>query len=206
MRIYGDSRSGNCYKLKLLLNHLGQQVDWHEVDVLSGYTRDSEFLKRNPAGQIPLLQLEDGRTLAQSNAILYYLADGTEYIPSDRWAHAQMLQWQNFEQYTHEPTIAVARFIRAFLGLPESRRSEYETKLKSGAAALAVMEAYLSKQAFFGGDKMSLADISLYAYTHVAEDGGFSLAEFPVISRWLHAVAEQPGHLPMQEPGSYPAR
>lgn len=198
MRIYGDSRSGNCYKLQLLLSHLGQAVDWVEVDVLSGYTRSSEFLALNPTGQVPVLVRDDSSTLSQSNAILYYLAQGTSFIPTDPWAHSKMLEWQNFEQYSHEPSIAVARFIKAFLGLPEGRRAEYEAKHRAGVRVLGLMAQHLATQRFFGGEQMTLADISLYAYTHVADEGGFDLRPFPAIQHWLQEIANQPGHLPMQ--------
>ncbi len=200
MRIFGDSRSGNCYKLQLLLSHLGQTVDWVEVDVLSGYTRTPDFLEINPTGQIPVLVREDGRTLSQSNAILYYLAQDTSFIPEDPWEHAKMLEWQNFEQYSHEPTIAVARFIQSFLGLPDDRKAEYQAKHKAGKRVLGVMQQYLTDNRFFGSEQMTLADISLYAYTHVADEGGFDLRPFSAILRWLDDVARQPGHIPMQLP------
>ncbi len=203
MRIYGDSRSGNCYKLQLVLSHLGRTAEWTEVDVLSGYTRTPEFLQLNPTGQIPLLVADDGRTLSQSNAILYYLAQGSALIPVDPWAHAKMLEWQYFEQYTHEPTIAVARFIQSFLGMPEERRAEYEVKRKGGERALGVMEQHLAQAPYFGGSQMTLADISLYAYTHVADEGGFDLSRYSAVCRWLERVAAEPGHLPMQSPGAY---
>jgi len=198
MRIYGDSRSGNCYKLQLLLSHLGEHVDWVEVDVLSGYTRSADFLALNPTGQVPLLVLDDGRALAQSNAILHYLAEGTAWVPAERWEHAKLLQWQNWEQYSHEPSIAVARFIQTFLGMPAARKAEYASLQEAGRRALSVMQDYLQQHPYFGGEQMNLADISLYAYTHVADEGGFDLNDYPAVQRWLADVAKHPQHLPMQ--------
>lgn len=204
MRVYGDSRSGNCYKLQLLLHHLGRTVEWVEVDVLSGYTRSDEFLALNPTGQVPLLALDDGRTLSQSNAILHYLAAGTPWVPADPWEHAKMLEWQNFEQYSHEPNIAVARFIQTFLKMPAARRAEHAALQDAGHRALAVMQKHLHGTPYFGGQQMTLADISLYAYTHVADEGGFDLGAYPAIQRWLADMSAHPRHLPMQRTAAKP--
>ena len=202
MRIYGDSRSGNCYKIQWVLHYLQQQpgvdYEWQEVDVLSGYTRSPEYLQINPTGQVPALARADGGTLSQSNAIIYYLAQGSDLIPDDPWAHAQMLAWQNFEQYTHEPSIAVARFIRHFLGEPPERAAEYLEKRRAGERALARMEHHLAQQPYFGDGRISLADVSLYAYTHVAPEGGFDLSAYPAVRDWLARVAAHPRHRPMQ--------
>jgi len=196
-RVYGDLQSGNCYKVKLLLSYLGIPHEWLHVDIQAGGTRTAEFVAKNPNGKIPLLELPNGEHLAESNAILYYLAEGTRYWPVTRLARARVLQWQNFEQYSHEPFIAVARFIAKYQGLPESRRAEYESKSAGGYRALAVMEQHLQANRYFVGTTPTIADVSLYAYTHVAHEGGFSLDAFPAIRRWLAAVASEPGHLSM---------
>ena len=198
MLIYGDIESGNCYKIKLLLSLLAIDHQWVHVDILAGQTRSAEFLERNPNGKIPLLQLDDGRLIAESNAILNYLADGSIYLPGDRFLRAKVLEWQFFEQYSHEPYIAVARFIAKYLGLPEARRAEYQQKQAGGHRALAVMERQLSRTAYLVGAQFSIADISLYAYTHVAEEGGFDLAGYPALRCWLDRVAAQPGYVGMR--------
>ena len=201
-RVYGDISSGNCYKIKLLMHHLDISHQWIHVDILSGESRTADFLDKNPNGRIPVLELRDGEYLAESNAILNYLADGTAYLPSDRLARAKVLQWQCFEQYSHEPYIAVARFIEKFLGLPEERRAEYEGKRDGGYQALAVMELQLSESRFLIGHDLTIADISLYAYTHVAHEGGFSLQQYPSISRWLGDIESHPKHVPMHASGA----
>lgn len=200
MLIYGDIESGNCYKIKLLLSLLGIEHEWVHIDVLAGQTRSTEFLERNPNGKIPLLQLHDGRLIAESNAILNFLADGSDYLPNDRFLRAKVLEWQFFEQYSHEPYIAVARYIAKYLGLPEERRSEYQQKQAGGHRALKVMERQLSGTAYLVGDKLSIADISLYGYTHVANEGGFDLAGYPALRRWLARIAAQPGYTGMRQP------
>jgi glutathione S-transferase len=196
-RVYGDLQSGNCYKIKLLLCYLGLEHEWQHVDIVRGDTRAAAFVAKNANGKIPLLELPNGEFLAESNAILYYLAEGTRYWPSERLAQARVLQWQFFEQYSHEPYIAVARFIQKYLGLPEARRAEYEAKSAGGYRALGVMEQQLASRRYLVGDRLTVADISLYAYTHVAHEGGFSLERFPAVRRWLAAVAGEPGHVPM---------
>ena len=198
MKIYGDIRSGNCYKLKLLLELLGRPYQWEALDVLSGITQSPNFLALNPNGKIPLLRLDDGRVLAESNAILHFLAEGSDFLPTERWDHAQVLQWLFFEQYSHEPYIAVARFIRSFLGLPEARRAEYESRQAGGHKALAVMDQHLARQEWLVGDGCSIADIALYAYTHVAHEGGFELAGYPSVRAWLDRIAALPGYVPMR--------
>ena len=201
-RLYGDHQSGNCYKARLLASYLDLRLEWVQMDILAGETRTPNFLEKNPNGKIPLLELPTGEYLAESNAILYYLADGTPFLPTDRYARALVLQWQNFEQYSHEPFIAVARFIAKYLGLPEGRRSEYEVKHVGGYRALHVMEQQLAKSKYFVGSTPTIADISLYAYTHVADEGGFSLQEFPSVRRWLGDVAALPRHVSMESESS----
>ncbi len=199
MKVHGDVYSGNCYKVLLTCRQLGLDCEWQVVDILQGETRQPAFLAKNPSGRVPLLELDDGRCLAESNAILHYLAEGSPLLPQDRWQRAQLLQWQFFEQYSHEPYIAVARFIRLYQGLPEARRFEYEALLPRGHAALSSMETHLSGRDWFVGGHYSLADISLYAYTHRAAEGGFALDDYPGIRAWLARVAEQPEHITMEE-------
>ncbi len=199
LRVYGDMHSGNCYKIKLLLNHLDIPHEWQHVDIMQGESRTPAFLARNANGRIPLLELPDGRHLAESNAILNFLASGTALLPDDPWLRAQVLQWQFFEQYSHEPYIATARYIALYLGLPEARRAEYESKQKGGHAALGVMQAHLASHDYFVADRFTIADVSLYAYTHVAHEGGFSLAPYPAVERWLARVATRPRHLTMED-------
>ncbi|WP_338519539.1 glutathione S-transferase family protein [Alteromonas gracilis] len=198
MRIYGDKRSGNCYKLQLLLSLLGKTCEWIDVDILNGETRSQWFLDKSPNGKIPILELDDGRVLSESNAIMHYLAFNTPLMPSSPFSHAKLLQWQFFEQYSHEPYIAVARYINVYLGLPDERRDEFESKQAGGYRALEVMEQQLKQSPFLLGDTLSLADISLYAYTHVAHEGGFDLSAYPAIRNWLGLVREQKGFIPMQ--------
>ncbi|MDJ1180716.1 glutathione S-transferase family protein [Roseofilum sp. BLCC_M91] len=196
-RVYGDRLSGNCYKVKLLMNHLEIAHEWIEIDILQGETKTDPFLSKNPNGKIPLLELPSGQYLSESNAILNYLAHGTNYLSDDPWQRANILQWQFFEQYSHEPYIAVARFIAKYLGLPEERRGEYEAKQEGGYKALSVMEQQLSKTDFLVNGSLTIADISLYAYTHVADEGGFELSEYPAIRAWLDRVSSHPHHLTM---------
>jgi glutathione S-transferase len=194
--LYGMSGSGNCYKPKLLLAHLNAAFRWIEVDTRKGETRTPGYLALNANGKVPLLKLEDGRCLAESNAILCYLAEGTAYLPQDRWQRAQTMQWLFFEQYSHEPYLAVARFIMKFLPEDHPRRAELPRLHERGYAALDVMEKRLASQRFFSGD-YGIADIALYAYTHVADEGGFDLARYPAVRAWLARVRSQPGHKPM---------
>ncbi|MGL5309163.1 MAG: glutathione S-transferase family protein [Plesiomonas shigelloides] len=199
LTVYGDLLSGNCYKIKLILQLLSIPHQWQHVDVLSGETRSAAFLAKNPAGKIPCLQLENGEYLSESNAILHYLAQGSPLIPTDPLTHARVLQWQFFEQYSHEPCIAVARFIARYLGMPDSRRDEYQALQTSGRQALSIMEQQLTRTPYLAGEDYSLADISLYAYTHVADEGGFNLREFPQICAWLARIEAQPGHQTMAQ-------
>ncbi|TLX55450.1 glutathione S-transferase family protein [Stutzerimonas nosocomialis] len=198
-KVYGDYRSGNCYKVKLMLHLLGRAYEWVPINVLRGESRSPEFLQKNPNGKIPVLELDDGSCLWESNAILNYLADGSEFLPSDPRLRTQVLQWQFFEQYSHEPYIAVARYIKLYLGLPEERREEYEAKQFDGYHALAVMEQQLQRTPYLVGEQYSIADVALYAYTHVAEEGGFDLAAYPAIRAWLQRVASHPRHVGMYD-------
>jgi len=195
--VYGDTQSGNCYKVQLLLHQLNLQHRWVPVDTLKKETRSPEFLAKNPNGKIPLLELPSGEYLAESNAIMHYLAAGSPLLPTDRLLHARVLQWLFFEQYSHEPYIAVARYIVRYLGRPSEFESKLQEKMAPGYAALKVMEQHLAQHRFLVDEAYSIADIGLYAYTHVAHEGGFDLAAFPAVSAWLQAVAEQPGHLAM---------
>ncbi len=167
---------------------LGIDHEWVEVDILAKETQAESFLRKNPNGKIPLLELDDGRCLSESNAILHYLAEGTELLPVDAFERGKVLQWQFFEQYSHEPYIAVARFIAKYLGLPEDKKQEYQSKQEGGHKALHVMEEQLAKTKYLTGDQLSIADISLYGYTHVADEGGFDLSQYPAIQKWIKCI------------------
>lgn len=202
--VHGFSPSGNCYKVRLLLEQLGQRLDrdyrWIEVRSDDGSTRTPEFLARNPNGKVPIVELDDGRILAESNAILCWLAEGTPFVPTDPWQRAQALAWMFFEQYSHEPYIAVARFVCGWTPLDSPRRAELPRLRERGHQALAVMERHLSATPWFTGDAYGIADIALYAYTSVADHGGIRLDAYPAIRDWLARVARTPGFVPMPEP------
>ncbi len=197
LKIYGDSQSGNCYKIQLLASFLQLEHEWHHVDILAGDTKQSAFLSKNPNGKIPLLALPDNRYLTESNAILNYLAAETHLLPTDSFELAKVQQWQFFEQYSHEPYIAVARFIAKYLGLPKDRLAEYKAKHHNGYKALSVMETQLTTTPYLIGEQLTTADISLYAYTHVAHEGGFQLADYPAILAWLERIQGQPNYITM---------
>ncbi|WP_105214413.1 glutathione S-transferase family protein [Pseudoalteromonas sp. T1lg22] len=197
MKIHGDIQSGNCYKIKLLCSLLGIEHQWIHVDIMAGDTAKADFLKKTPSGKIPLLELADGRCLSESNAILNYLAAGTELLPTDKFELAKVQQWQFFEQYSHEPYIAVARFIAKYLGLPDERKAEYTAKQVGGHKALAVMEKQLSTTAYLTGDSLTTADISLYGYTHVAHEGGFDLHLYPSILAWIANIQKNKNYTGM---------
>ena len=199
MKIYGDIYSGNCYKLTLLCSLLSIQHEWIDVDILKGETQTPEFLQMNPSGKIPLLVMDDRECLAESNAILYYLSRDSDLLPVDKLQLARVLQWQFFEQYSHEPYIAVARFISRYLGMPEDRKAEYESRQAGGYLALEVMEQQLQKTEFLVGNQCSIADISLYAYTHVADEGGFDLSRYPAIRSWLRRIQSFNGYVAMAD-------
>jgi glutathione S-transferase len=193
MLLYDSAVSGNCYKVRLLLTKLGIAFERRELSVFDRSDRPDVLGGVNPALRVPTLVLDDGRTLGESNAILWYFGDGTEYVPTDRYERAQVLQWQFFEQYDHEPNIAVARFWE--LADLHPSPAEREAKRAGGEKALSALERHLAGHAFLVGERYSIADISLYAYTHVAPEGGFSLEPYPAVREWLARVAAQPGHI-----------
>lgn len=198
--VYGDSRSGNCYKVRLLCAELGLRYDWQEVDILKGETRTDAFLAINPNGRIPLLRVDGRQYLPESNAILYYLAEGNALAGMTRFGRAETMSWMFFEQYSHEPYIATSRFIRKYLGNPPERRDELERKQEGGYRALDVMERRLKKLPWIAGGAFTIADIALFAYTHVADEGGFDLGGYPAINTWLERVRQRPAFVPMQLP------
>jgi len=193
--VFGMSASGNCYKIKLLLEMLDAPYAWREVDVLNGGSRAPEFLAMNPNGKVPVLEIGPGQYLPESNAILVYLAEETPFWPQDKFARAQVLQWMFFEQYSHEPYIAVARFIKKFLPADHVRQQEIPRLLERGYQALDVMEKQLTGREWLVGGEMTIADIALYAYTHDAAAGGFDLSRYPAISAWLQRVTVRPGYV-----------
>lgn len=197
LTLYDFLSSGNGYKCRLLLHQLSMPYTRVELDILKGETRTPEFLARNPNGRVPALELPDGTVLAESNAILFYLADDTPFLPEERLGRAQALQWLFFEQYSHEPFIAVARFIEHFLPADHPRRNELPRLHQGGHAALAVMERHLEVMPFFVAGRYSIADIGLYAYTHVAHEGGFDLGPYPAVRAWLARVEGQPRYIPI---------
>jgi len=199
LKIYGDSRSGNCYKIQLLCSEMGVDYDWEEVDIIAGDTRTPQFLAMNSNGKIPLLALPDGRYLPESNAILFYLADGSEFFAGDAYARAEILQWMFFEQYSHEPNIATSRFIIKYLGNPADRQSGLEEKKIGGYKALEIMEQQLRRHAFIAGDNYNIADIALFAYTHVADEGGFKLDDYAAIREWITTIKGRPNFVPMAQ-------
>ncbi|HEX9447487.1 MAG TPA: glutathione S-transferase family protein [Dongiaceae bacterium] len=194
-RLFDSAISGNAYKVRLMLSKLSLPFERVEMNVDDGSTRQAAFLAHNPAGQVPVLELPDGTHLAQSDAILFYLAEGTTYWPAARLARAQVLQWMFFEQYSHEPTIAVVRHWVAHLGKTPETEPLLTAKVAAGYRVLDVMEGHLAARQFFVGDRLSIADIALYAYTHVASEGGFDLKRSPAINAWLTRVAADPGHI-----------
>ena len=196
--VYGMADSGNCYKVKLALEQLQLPYRWVEVDSTKGGTRTAEFLAMNPNGKVPTLQLEDGGYLPESNAILNYLAEGSRLLPGDRLGRARTLQWMFFEQYSHEPYVAVARFILRYLPPDSPRRAELPRLHERGNQALAVMEQHLRGEPFFAGRQYSIADIALFAYTHCAADGGFDLGRYPGVRAWLERVQTQPRFVPLR--------
>jgi glutathione S-transferase len=193
MLLYDSRVSGNCYKVRQLFAHLGLDYERREVDVIDRSGRLQLLAALNPGLRVPTLVLDDGRSLAESGAITFYFAEGTPYLPEDRYERAQVLQWQFFEQYSHEPYIAVARFW-AHAGITPSE-SDAEAKRRGGTAALRAMEGHLAGRQFLVAERYTIADIALYAYTHVAPEGGFDLEPYPAIRGWLTRVEAQPGHI-----------
>ena len=198
-RVFGDIWSGNCYKIKLMLEFLSLPYTWQQVDILAGETQVDTFLSINGNGKVPVLQISEHEFLSESNAILNYLAEGSSWLPDSGLLRARVLQWQFFEQYSHEPYIAVARYLNKYLGLPEERLDEYHSKQQGGHKALAVMERQLTKTVYLVDDNPSIADISLYAYTQVAHEGGFDLSGYPAINRWLEQFSSLPGYVAMPD-------
>jgi len=192
MKLYDYLPSGNSYKVRLLLSYLGIDYQHVPIDIHKGETQTPDYLAMNPAGQIPVLQLNDGRTLAESNAILMFLAEDTPYVPINAFDRAKVLQWMFWEQYRHEPAIAVARYIRHYA--PE-REDQLPVLMEKGRAALSVMEGHLQDQNWFVGTGPTIADIALYAYTHVADEGGFDLSDYPHVAAWCARMAEHSRHI-----------
>lgn len=197
LRVHGDRFSGNCYKVQLILDLTGRDYDWLDVDITRGESRTAAFLRLSPVGRIPIVELDGGEVLSESNAILLYFADGTRYLPDDRLERARVHQWLFFEQYNHEPNIATLRYWACLAGFDEQRRLMEPGKRKGGLEALGVMEARLAAHPFLVADRFTAADVALFAYTHVAGDGGFDLAAFPAIAAWIDRVRAVPGFTPM---------
>jgi glutathione S-transferase len=193
--------SGNCYKARLAAHQLGIPITLKEYGLHDGMTRKPEFLAKNPNGRVPMLEFEDGRCLPESGAILWHLAEGTKLVPGDRWDRARALQWMFFEQYSHEPYVAVARFWLAYAPKAEldKKRHLIGEWHEKGNAALGVMETHLAGQDWFAGENYSIADIALYGYTHCAAEGGFDLSRYPAVSAWLARVVREPGHIPLSQ-------
>ena len=197
MHLFDYLDSGNGFKVRLLLAQLGMKYQWTHVDIDQGLTRTPEVLKRNPNGRIPTLELDDGTHLFESNAIMWYLAEGSRFVPATQLGRAQVLQWMFFEQYSHEPYVATPRYICRHFPADHPRRAELPARLEKGHAALKVMEGHLATREFFVNDRYTIADIALYAYTHVAPDGGLDLTPYTHVRAWLERVAAQPGYIPL---------
>lgn len=195
MLLYNSPISGNCYKVRLLCAHLGISLELREVQVVDRTDTRPFLAELNPSRRVPTLVLDDGRPLGESGAIIWYLGEGSRFIPQDAYLRAQVLQWMFFEQYEHEPAIAVARFLQTYSGRAEELAKLIERKREDGVKALAMMESHLEGREWFVGDSMTLADIVLYSYTHVADEGGFDLSPYPSIRRWIDRVAAEPGHI-----------
>ena len=198
MRLYNSQLSGNCYKARLLLALLGTPYERIEVDVIDRSNRRELLGGKNPALRVPTLELDNGEHLAESNAILWYLADGTPFLPDDLLERARVLQWMFFEQYEVEPNLAVARFWIKVLGEQEKYAAELEGKWRAGNRALAALDEHLGGREWLVGDAYSVADISLYGYTHMADEGGFDLGQYPAVQEWTARVAARPGHVPIE--------
>ena len=197
MLLYNSQISGNCYKVRLLLAHLGVAYERRAVDVVDRKDPREFLAGLNPARRAPTLVLDDGRPLAESNAILWYFGEGTRFVPEDRYERAQTLQWMFFEQYEHEPALAVARFLKSYSGRQEVYEARKDELTKRGYRALDAMEGHLAEREWLAGEGMTLADIALFAYTHVADEGGYSLDGYPAVRAWLERVGSDPGHVPM---------
>jgi len=203
-KLFQMQESGNCYKVRLLLSHLQLPCEMVETDITRGESRTKKFLAKNPNGKTPTFQIDDNTYLAESSAILYYLAHDTGYFPeTNKLPKAQVLQWMAFEQYSHEPYIATSRYWISLIKQPEQYAQQILEKQPGGYAALDVMEQHLTNNLFFVGDRYSIADISLYAYTHVANEGGFDLSGYPSINAWFQRIISQPGHIEISAPYPY---
>ncbi|MGF1494433.1 MAG: glutathione S-transferase family protein [Microcoleaceae cyanobacterium] len=204
IKLYEMAGSGNCYKIRLLLTQLQIPFQRIPIDITQGESRTSEFLSKNPNGRVPTVEFESGQFLAESNAVLYYFSQGTPFFPTDTWQQAQVMQWMFFEQYSHEPFIATSRYWISILGKAEEYREELRRKQEPGYAALNVMEQHLSRnhsssRNFFVGDQYTIADICLFAYTHVAHEGGFDLTRFPTIQAWIEQMQNQPNFIGIKD-------
>ena len=195
--LYDYLDSGNGYKVRLLLSQLGQRYRWEDLDIFQGATRTPEFLAKNPNGRIPTLELDDGTCLAESNAILWYLAAGSAFVPAERLPQSQVLQWMFFEQYSHEPYVATSRAILRHFPPDSPRHQELPDRQARGRAALAVMETHLKDHQYFVAERYTIADIALYAYTHVADEAHLDLNPYPSLRSWLARVAGQPKYIPI---------
>jgi glutathione S-transferase len=197
-KLYEYCPSGNCYKIRLLSTQLGITFQRIEIDILKRESRTPDFLLKNPNGRIPVLEIESGKFLFESNAIMFYLSEETQFFPTDRFKRAQVMQWLFFEQYSHEPFIATSRFWH-MTGKAEEYQEALQQKQAPGYAALGVMEQHLENHAFFVGDRYTIADIGLFAYTHVADEGGFDLTRFPAIQAWIDRVKNQPRYISIKQ-------
>ena len=199
LRLYDFLPSGNGYKVRLLLTQIGMPFERIEINILKGKTRTPEFLNKNPVGKIPLLEIDSDKYLSESNAILIYLSEGTEFLPYDPYLRAKVMQWLFFEQFSHEPFIAKSRYLVSILGKPEEYHQLIEQLREPGYAALTIMENHLQNHLFFVNERYTIADISLFAYTHVADEGEFDLHQFPAIIDWMERVKKQPSYISLQE-------
>jgi len=197
IRLYNSQDSGNSYKVRLLLTQLQVPFERIDIDLLRQETAQPRFRARNPLGQTPFIELDDGRVLAESNAILWHLAEGTPFLPDDRWSRAQILQWMNFEQYRLEPNIGTPRFWITMLKVGDERRAQIAEKLKSGNSALAILDAHLARTPFVAGERYSIADTCLFAYSHVAEEAGYDMEPYPALRQWFARVRAEPRHVPI---------
>lgn len=198
LTLHDNIESGNAYKARLLLSLLGKEYKCIQYDVVAGETRTDDYINNiNNNGRIPVLQFDDGKCLAESNAILYYVAQGTEYFPSDTWQQAKVMEWMCFEQYSHEPFVAVAKFILSMLPADTPRRAEIPTLHEKGYAALQIMEDHLADNDYLVGESLTIADIALYAYTHKAHMGDFDMTRFPAINVWCETIEAKPNYLKM---------
>ena len=198
-KVYGDIYSGNCYKVKLLMQQLGKDHEWKHIDIMEKENRTQAFLDLNPTGKIPLLETPDGLFLSESNAILLHLSEGTSLQAEEKWQRAKVYQWLFFEQYSHEPYVAVARFLLRYLNQSKQNNKVLDEKLKAGYKALSIMENQLKTTPYLTGDQYTIADIALYAYTHVAHEGGFDLKPYKKIRKWLKRVAKQADYVSMEQ-------